>query len=253
MGKPITFRIKNQAEFTSVLKKYSLLSSRTPAEICNRKAYFISRRAIWHTHKTDYQKMANELGQILKEVKRKFRGKSGQVRLSAKGQAQFNSAGSAPLLSLMINARLGRKGQKGLYGSAMKEEFKTIFGARARSIAFIKSGFIEARDIFKKWCQSNGVSIGGKGLPPYESSGIGGPKQLGSKKLGGAIPAVSGRWIAKAIFWNSANAKRDHEEAVIKYGEPGLQKGFDEETVDTMREVEKRLKEHAHACGIRTR
>lgn len=239
-------------EFTSTLRKYALLSSRTPAEICNRKAYFINRRAIWNTRKADYAKMAKELGQILKEVKRKFRGKPGQTRLSARGQGQFNSAGDAPLLAIIINARRGKKGQKGLHGAAMSEAFKKVFGARARSIAFIKSGFIEARDTFKRWCQSNGVSIGGRGLPPSESSAAGGPKQIGSKKLGGAEPAIIGRWSARARFWNTANAKRDHKEAVITYGTPGLEKGFADETADTVGEIEKRLRQHAKTAGVRT-
>ncbi len=69
--------------------------------------------------------------------------------------------------------------------------------------------------------------------------------------MGGATTA-SEVWRARATFWNTASTKRDQKEALIRYGEPALDKAFQEETADTMREVERRLQQQAQACGIRT-
>jgi hypothetical protein len=244
----VTFRLNSHTYFIPALRQYALLSKRTPAEVVNKKGFYIMRRAIWHTHKSDYQTMANQLGQLLTLKSRKFRGKKGVARPTARGQGQFNSASTAPapLLALIINARRGRKGLKGLFGPAMKKAFQRVFGARGRSIAFIKSGWIQARELFK--AAGGG---GGKGLPPSEGTSIGGPKQLGRPK-GGATVARPG-WRAKAIFWNSATTKRDHKQSLYKYGIPALKRAIDEETQDTMEEVARRLRQNAKQVGIRVR
>jgi hypothetical protein len=246
MAQAVTFRI-NSTEFDAALRKYASLTKKVPAEICNKKAYFIVRRAIWHTHKADYQKMADQLGQVLRTVqsgKRAGRLTMKRGKGASKPSPNPVNAG-APFLALIINARRGLKGLPGLYGKAMAKEFKRVFGARARSIAFIKSGWIAARDMFKS------LSGGSRGLPPSEGQGIGGPKQIGQPK-GGASPAVANWWNARALFWNTASTKRDHVGALFTYGQPALEQAFSEETADTMREVERRLKQHAAACGIKT-
>jgi hypothetical protein len=126
----------------------------------------------------------------------------------------------------------------------MLERMRKAWNARARSIAFIKSGWIPARDIFKRF------GYAGRGLPPSEPSSVGGPKVVGVPK-GGAKPATNGLWKCTATFWNTASTKRDHKAALFEYGEPALLRAFEEEEADTMQEVERRLKEHAQKCGIR--
>ena len=120
---------------------------------------------------------------------------------------------------------------------------------RLRSSAFIKSGFLQGRNAMKAWLQSNGVPIGGKGLPPNESQGIGGPKQIGQPK-GSGTPAQS-NWRARAVFENTAATKHDPE-SLNKYAGPALAQSFNEETADTVAEIARRLKDHARATGIRT-
>src|ERR1035438_2687109 len=128
--------------------------------------------------------MGDELGQVLRRVASGNR--MGRLTMKRGKGATFNTSNrtgaEAPLLALIINARRGRAGLKGLYGKAMADEFRKVFGARARSIAYIKSGWIEAREIFKRF------GYGGRGLPPSEGTGIGsGVKQVGAPKGGGQI------------------------------------------------------------------
>lgn len=244
MANAVTFRVRSE-EFTRTLNQYAGLTKKTPAEICNKKAYFILRRAIWYTHKASIESMREKLGEskamelhLIKSGKRFSRSKKNIKSFFDRGEAKT----SAPLLALIVNKRRGKG--RGLYGAAMLAELRKVWNARARSIAFIKSGWITARDIFKAF------GGGGRGLPTSEGTAVGGPKVIGVPKGGGTLASVV--WRAKAVFWNSASAKRDHKQALYKYGEPALQRAFDEETADTMQEVERRLKEQAQACGIKT-
>ncbi len=236
----LTFKVDTR-EFNTTLAKFSVHTKRTFTQLINKKAYYVARRAIWYTHKADYQKMANELGQILRLVKSGSR--SG--KLTMKGRGQFNSARDylAPLLALIINKRRGNKGEPGLYGAEMKKEFQTVFGARARSIAYLKSGWIEARDMFKPWAE------GGRGLPPSEGTGIGGTKRIGRPKGGGNIAREG--WNPVATIWNSSYTKRDHKDALLIYGKPALEQAIAEEDASTAVELEKRIAAEAKALGIK--
>jgi hypothetical protein len=243
-------------EFTRTLNQYAGLTKKTPSEICDKKSYYIIRRAIWHTHKADIEEMREQLGET--KAMELHNIKSGKrFSRSKKNIKSFFSTGAGdqgvPLLAMIIQKRAGHsskgspwKGVSRASGAArMLEAMRHVWNARARSIAFIKSCWIPARELFK-----GRAGGGGRGLPPSEGAAIGGPKVIGVPKGGGTPASVV--WKAKAVFWNSASTKRDHKGAVFQYGEPALQQAFDEETADTMREVERRLKEHAQACGIRT-
>jgi len=250
MASPVTIRI-NHREFDRSLRQYSTLSKRTPAEICNAKAYFINRRALWHTKKADAERIKQELGahdvSILKKSKR------GDRWLRSKRKSfVFDSKGDAmPRLAYIILARLRKAGKlSSLRMEDLHAKMVRVLNARLRSVAFIKSGFIAPREHFKAWCISQGVSIGGKGLPPNEPSRIGGPKQIGSPK--GGATAAQANWIARATFYNAADAKRDTKGSLQKHAGPAMERAFAEETADTMAYVEKRLKQHARACGIKT-
>lgn len=248
MAKPVTFRVDSR-EFDATLRAYSNLSRRTPAQVCNKKAYYIVRRAIWHTHKADYQTMADQLGQVLRVVSSgKRAGRLTMKRGKGAWTWTANKNGAmAPLLALIINARRGRKGEKGLFGPEMAREFKRVFAARARSIAYLKSGWITARNAFKQF--AGGI---GRGLPPAEGESNRGPKQIGRSK-GSAQPAIDNVWRARAVFTNTAWTTHDHKDALLKYGTPALERAFAEETADTMQEVANRLRDDAAQVGIKTR
>jgi hypothetical protein len=238
MAGPIQARFDTR-EFDATLRKYAVLSKSVPSEICNRKSYYIVRRAMAKTPKAEYAKMAAEIGPSA----RAFKIVNGKVKRGKKLWAQSESGMNAPALALIINWRRGLKSKPGLYGKDMRKAVRRTWGARARSIAYIKSGWIKARDTFKRLAKSSG-----RGLPPSEGAKV---KQVGKPK-GSASPAVGGAWRAMATFTNEAWTKRN-QDALIEYGEPPLEQAFAEERGSTIAEVERRLKELAARAGIKTR
>jgi hypothetical protein len=251
----LTFKV-DLSRFTPLLWRYAALSSHTPAYVVNKKGYYVSRRAIWYTHKADPAKVREELGEHKAQML--IKTKRGRWSHSKKNIKSVFDVGAgkegAPLLALVVQAQRKRaglaspwKGKSRLAGAAaMLDELRKVSGARLRSIAFIKSGFIEARDIFKRLVGGGGKS----GLPPSEGAAIGGPKRVGPSSKGGATPAHDG-WNARATLWNSADARHDRRASLFKYAEPGLQRAIDEEMASTEKEVEDRLRKDAKACGIR--
>lgn len=250
MASPVTVKIRD-AGFSTALRKYSQLSKRTPAEICNRKSYAINRRAIWHTKKADAARIRQELGafDVHNLVFNKSGKNKGKYSRARKHSTFMFDRGAEGRFARIIIARL-RKAGKQIPGAAELEKIMVkAFRARLRSIAFLKSGFINPRETFKNWCKAHGVPIGRAGVP-QEGQGIGGPKQIGQPK-GGAHPA-NFNWFTKATFFNAASAKHDTRSGLIKFAEPALAKAFDEERVDTIQEIEKRLRQNARIAGIRT-
>lgn len=249
-----TFRL-NTSQWNRAAALYAVATKRTMAEAINKKASWIVRRALWYTPKADYGKMGAELGQELqtrtrvnrrtgKEISFLSAIKSQKEKRGSTWLPQFASdrSGTAPLLALIINKRRGQKGQPGLYGSAMKREFRKIFGARARSIGFLKSGWLPALNLFRRF---SGGGAGARGLPPVDTS----TKQKGAAKGGGRI-ATPARPVA--VIWNSASAKRDHKQALFKYGKPALQRAYDEEIADLYQFLAKKMTAEARKIGIRT-
>ncbi len=234
MPPAVSIRI-NRVEFDRALTKYAALTKRTPAEIVNRKTYFIARRAIWNTRKAD----PAEIRQLRERRVIGTGTKNGRQRT-------FRDPLATTRAALILQSALRKAGKPMLTKAQLPAAVRAFIARRLRSVAFLKSGFIRARDGAKAWCQGHGVSIGGKGLPPNESA----PKEIGRPK-GGFSPA-SILWRARATFFNAASAKGDTKGALEKYAGAALRQAFDEETADTMNEVEKRLKQHAQTCGIRT-
>lgn len=230
----------DQSVFNRTLREYLSRTSKTLPAAINAKAYDVAIWTMFYTHKASYSKMGRELGQELKVVK--ARPDSGRYHkrrpsLTMRGgrmyatAAAMNKAGvwqQAPLLALIINARRGKKELPGLYGSAMKAEFRRVFGARGRSVAFIKSGWIPAREILRKLKFGKG--------PPTER-GIGAAKQYGAPK-GGAVAATVG-FAPVARLWNTTAdsprvIKNNQQSKVVRFGMDGLQDGFNYVTKDML-------------------
>jgi len=227
MARAVTFTIDRSA-FTAALRKYVPLSKRTPAEVCNRKAYFISRRALWYTPKADKYKIAEELGSL----------RRGRVKLATRTRyTRYGKTYEAPFVALILNARA--KPGEGLYGARMAEAIKRFLQARMRSIGFLKSGFLGAIRTLA------GYVRGTSGAPPVDRS------VAANRTLGSAIPAQGDSWSASATIINTASSKHDEKGALLKYAGPALQQAFDEEALSTMEEVEKRLKKAADEAGIK--
>jgi len=217
----------DQRKFDETLDRYAEVSSRTHQEIVNTKAYYVARKALWNTPKADSYKMKQQLGGIVTVRRENKRGKMVKRR---ELQLVMGTAIPAPLVSLIINARLGRSGEKGLYGKQMERAGRKLLGSRASSIAFIKSGWLQPiRDI------APFVKDKGQAAPPDPAS-----KQVGRAKGLGKPAKQTNNPSAEIV--NLASAKRDHRAALIKYGEPALRQALMEEDASMNEYIEKKMR-----------
>jgi hypothetical protein len=216
----------DQKKFDETLDAYARVSSRTHQEIVNTKAYYVARKALWLTPKADSYKMKQQLGGIVTAKRENKRGKLVKRR---ELQLVMGTAIPAPLVSLIINARRGRAGEKGLYGKPMETAGRELLGSRARSIAFIKSGWLgPIRDIAPFVKDKKEAS-------PMDAAS----KQVGRPK-GEGKPATQ-NVNPRAEIVNLASARRDSRQALIKYGEPALRQALMEEDSSMNEYIERKM------------
>lgn len=235
MPERVTFRI-NTREFDEALERYMEVTRRSLADVLNKKALYIARGALRLTPMTEAGAIRSSLGQI---IRRKNSITIKPVKAGAVYSNLDRRQSEAPLAALIINARRGRNNIPGLYGPEMEAAIRQLIGARNRSRAFLKSGWIPAiRDLSPLVKDSFGMQ-GANGQPV----------QVG-KPHGKAIPAHPGL-VVKAIIENTASEKHETHEALHKYGGPALQQAFNDEAASMQSEVNKRLYEAARKVGIK--
>src|SRR5438105_9755152 len=108
----------DQSAFDAALKDYIAVSRRTVPEVINRKAYFIARKALWFTVKSDPGEIRSRLNRSITVE-----------RTTASGRTELSTG---PFGAILINSRLGKKGEPGLSGPAMPEALVRIIAARVR-------------------------------------------------------------------------------------------------------------------------
>ena len=124
----------DQSKFDAALERYMATTKRDFPGALNKKGYYVARKAIWFTEKADYGTVRAELGTIGFTIRIVKSGK--RAGKFGRGDRIYNTAdmgGEVPLIAAIINARRGRAGEPGLYGSAMSREAQRVFGARARA------------------------------------------------------------------------------------------------------------------------
>jgi hypothetical protein len=212
MARGITFRV-DRREFDKTLKVYREYSKRDVATICNTKAFYIARRATVETQKSTKSKIRQDLLQ--------------EGRLGA------------PIAALIVNARRGAIGAKGLFGKAMRAAVNELI--KARKVASLASGWIPAIKAFEPLAEKRGA-----------------PRQAAQAKLTGdpsrkgyGKPAKEG-WVSKAVLANLMTAKWDTRESAGFVATPALQRAFDAEEASMKAYIERKLNESAKKAGIKT-
>jgi hypothetical protein len=167
--------------FKDTLREYMGWTSRSLTEVCNEKAFFISRRATLETHRASAQEIKTLFGQatILALRKRRVKGKLGYR--TSKNLSSFHGQArdiKAPLLAVIINARRGEG--RGFHGAEMTREMNKVFNARMKSIGFIPSGFVPAIKKLEPFSK-----YGRRSAPPEDPQA----KVIGKPK-GDALPAI---------------------------------------------------------------
>ncbi len=236
MGNPVTFKI-DAREFTDTLKKYKDYSKRDVATIVNTKAFYIARGATRLTPGADPNSIKSQLGRLIRKNKKVIAITYAKVKRFTRWGLEYE----APFAALIINARLGRKSKKGLYGQSMRDAITRMISARNSSVKFLASGWIQAI----------------KTLAPLAAKIGGGQKQdpkareIGPTAKGSASPARNSAWSATALITNSANAKRDHKDALMRYAKPALEQAFADEEQSMQAYIENKQSEAATKAGIK--
>lgn len=208
-------------EFQRTLRDYEKVSKRDLATILNTKGFYIARGAVRDTHKADKDKVKAELTALVK---------SGKKFKTVKRFSRFGLEYDAPLISLLINMRRGARGEKGLYGKSMANAVKGWLGARLRSIAFLRAGFIPAIKAFEPLAEKKGQA------PKMD----GATRQYGKPK-GSAKVAKADTWRPVASITNAASAKGDKNSALERYVGEGLRSAFAKEVASMKQYMEEKF------------
>ena len=150
--------------------------------------------------------------------------------------------GTVSLAEAIIIARLERKGTLQKYThDQIKDLALRMIGRRARSIGFLAAGWLKsiktlARKLGKPFHAKKGEAAFAKNVD----------------KIGFCIPATGFDLKPKAFISNRANAKHDHKEALMRYGQPALQQAFNDEVRSMKDYIEKKMRQDARKLGIKT-
>ncbi len=159
----------NQEAFNVVLERYVDVTRKDMVTVLNTKGYFIARKALWFTRKTEKP----ELDKL-----RTARTRSGGL-----------------LVGAMISKRLGKGA--GLYGWEMAQAVDKLLESRQRATAFMKSGWLTAiRGLDPKAENKSEAS-------PIDR----GAKQIGQPK-GSFSPALETRLVVELVNTAQAKSDR---------------------------------------------
>lgn len=133
-------------EFNRVAERLIATSERTYPKFINGQALRVVSFAVKLTGKANAEKIQRQLGTLKTEsevgkfYKNGKRTASGFIRLKKTDWHRMELT----LAARIINARRKHAGEPMLWGKALAESARKMTAARARSVAFIKSGWIPA-------------------------------------------------------------------------------------------------------------
>jgi hypothetical protein len=158
-------------EFQRVAEKLLATSSRTFPKFINGQLFRVATLAIKATEKADRHRVERQMGTVRKVEKvRSSSAAKGWVRISRRELIHDSFA------ARIINARLRARGADMVWGQELIERARKLIAAKARSVAFIKSGWIPAVQRLAPLVGMRGASLDGA-------------KKIGAPK-GYAIPAT---------------------------------------------------------------
>lgn len=207
------------SEMEEWVKQYAALRKVDISNAIARKMGWLLRRAMWYTPVADKLAIKKQLSGMLFGVNAK--GKK-VLKTVSRGSKQV------PLAALITNKRRGKLGKPGLYGKKMRGSINNLIAARMRSCAYLKSGWIEAFNIFKPYASG---SSGGKNVPPVEI-GPSKPKRYGQPKGRGTFHQDETKPFAMAA--NEAWTKLQGDAGLRKYAQKALEHAYKEELQDTI-------------------
>jgi len=219
----------------AVMQDYLAQTERELSLAVNSSMFNVVKVAGQQTPKADRAKFERELGvksyqaQTYKRTNKKTGSVAGAARLNKKGKIRFSRVmqSGATLANLIINARLGRSGKKGLYGSAMKSATSKLISKRARGVGTLKAGWLNALRIL-------GRTFGGPGTFLDGASS----RVMGRST---AIPAKPG-WSPQAqVSYNVNSFDQAHRGYIDERTKAALAIGFETEARNKMSHLAKKM------------
>ena len=147
------------------------------------------------------------------------------------------SGGTAPLLALIINKRLGRQGKPGLYGDKMRERVAEIWKKKVSSIGFLRAGFLHALNDIGRFL--------GKPVKKETVAWV-----ARSAYRGRGIPARPGI-RPHVTFVHAAFGTHSKNPRVVDYVKDGLADAMAVVMKDMRAHMERRLQRSAYKLGSR--
>lgn len=201
---------------------------KTYAYCVNRALQNVTARAIGPTPKADAAKIAWQMGQVGTQIA--YRDRKGNLKRYKTPKRIYNFANS--FAARIINKRLRDTGQKMVFGAEMEKRAKAMVGARLRSVAFIKSGYIPALALLSRLIDKPMRIL-------RDGRVVGVPK-------GWAIPAPKGTAVTFGEVANNAKG-------ASKVGVTAAQQAVNETARDMIGWATDRLREDARKAGLRVK
>lgn len=194
----------------------------------NKKMFFTTLRALDETPKTNPFKILFELKTpvLLKREDGSTDTAPVGYALAAQRASKAWGARRTRLSERKRKANLLREWQK-----LITKKFDAMVGARRRSIAFIKSGWVGV-------LQSLGPFVRSRDGKSYDRRST---NERGSMK--GNSQAAQPGWSPRVTIENTASAKSDKQNGLMKFGGPPFQRAFDKEMADWKPYLEKEVLE----------
>ena len=227
-----SLEISNASEFQATLKRYLAVCSRELPNALNNKMFFIARGASRYSPKADRAEMEKSLGVV---GYRALKGKKGQP-LFRKGKLRFEKlySNKVTLAALIVNARLGRAGKKGLRGQEMREAMAKLISTRASAVGTIKAGWWNAIRIF-------GAAVG---ATPSKEVNV---NRLKGKTV---VEVAKHGFTPQASLEYLVNSYTDaHQQYIDKRTQDGLRKAYADEMRSMEEYIIKKLQKQADALS----
>jgi hypothetical protein len=210
-------------EFQSALRNYLAATEKELSVALNTKMFYIARGAHRNTPQADRSKIEAELGVTAYKIsKSKKTGKLTRRKAIIGGPVRLAYA--------IINARRGRAGKPGLYGSQMAKAVKSMLGKRFRAIGTAKDGWLAGIRKF--------VAAIGQG---FEKEG--GASRIKGKST--AIVAKPGWDPFCELEYNVNSYDTKHAQSIDPRTQQALQTAFDDEARSMNDYLIKRLQKEA--------
>jgi hypothetical protein len=204
-------------------------SKRDWRQVFDTKGFFIARRATVDTKKAS-------AAEIRKLRERAIIGTGTKAGKQIKVRDTLASTQAARILQ----ASLRKAGKPAIRVRDLPAAVRSFIGARLRSIAYLKSGWIPAIKTLEPL-----ADVARK--PRMDNSG-----KVFKLPKGGAKPARN-LWRTSCEIFNAAVTRKSADQGLVRYGRPGLQAAFDAEVRSMKDYIERKMTARAKSLGIRTR